>query len=654
LYTQATTGSGGWPLNVFLTPNLKPFFGGTYFGVDEAPGRPSFRSLLTLICGRWIGEAAELEMSSTRVLEKLRKSTDFVAGGSDSHGDVTRIKSIQKAFLYFQESFDREWGGFGQGAKFPMPGTIAMLLRYWSLWKELSSAKNPPTLAELRQQFPGNQDESKLRASWDETVKGGLKMASEALAMVQFTLFNIVRGGIRDHVGGGFHRYCVDRSWALPHFEKMLCDQAQLIHLLSEATLVMEDGSEFRVAVEEAISYCQARLLDASTGLFYAAEDADSLNSTGDHEEGAHVTWTDEEVNKCFLEDAKWPAEDVKVFKYHYTILPRGNISPLKSSSIVNVLRERANPRVTADKLKRSLPEVIKILSEGKKVLFNYRMQTRTHPHRDEKIITAWNGMMIGALARASRTLQSPKYLQMAQKAATSLLRCATWTDERDLLCLYRVVGNDRIPGFAEDYACLIGGLIELYEADFSSEWLTLASRLFATLDELFRDKAAFGYYDTMASSKAPLGILRVKPDYDGVEPSPNSQQALNALHLNLLRPSKCYLERLRQIEKLFTRKRLDKEPQAMTTLVSAIILDASKPGTLVLNGKPGSALKEALDGQFRPNLMVKVVEVAEEGDAEKAESAEGVGKEASKGHLCRGNTCSASVEGTEAILDLL
>ncbi len=644
MYTQATSGAGGWPLNVFLTPTLKPFFGGTYFGIEDASGRPSFRSLLTLICGRWKGEAAELEASSGRVMEQLRKSTDFVAGGSDSNGDVTRIKSIQKAFLYFQESFDRDWGGFGAGAKFPMPGTIAMLLRYWSLWKELSSPKNPPSLAELQKQFGSSAgvDATKLRAMWDETVSGGLKMAGEALRMAQFTLLNIVRGGIRDHVDGGFHRYCVDRSWALPHFEKMLYDQAQLIHLLSEATLVMTDDSEFKAAIQEAINYCQSRLLDPESGLFYSAEDADSLTSTGEHEEGAHVTWTDEEVNKCLLEDAKWPSEDVKVFKYHYTILPRGNVSHVKSTGApINVLRERANPRVTAEKLKRPLEEVTRILAEGKKDLFDRRCASRAHPHRDEKIVTSWNGMIIGALARASRTLQRPEYLEMAQRAASSLLKRGTFTQDQ-LLCLYRVVGNDGIPGFAEDYSCLIGGLIELYEADFNKEWLDYAVRLFSTLDELFRDKAAFGYYDTVkepSCASAPLGILRVKPDYDGVEPSANSQQALNALHLYLLQVpnSKTFLDRLRQIEKLFTRKRLDKLPQAMTTLVSAIILDASKPETLVLNGKPSEEIKQALDKQFRPNLVVKV-----------EDNASGI---ATQGHLCRGSVCSAP---TENILSLL
>ena len=636
LYTQATSGAGGWPLNVFLTPSLKPFFGGTYFGLEDSPGRPSFRSLLTLISARWAGEAGELEASSTRILDQLKRSTDFVSGGSDSQGDVTRIKAIQKAFLYFQQEFDQDWGGFGAGAKFPMPGTIGMLLRYWSLWRELSAPENPPTLAELQKQFGATLEEPRLRALWDETVRGGLKMAGEALAKAHFTLLNICRGGIRDHVGGGFHRYCVDRSWALPHFEKMLYDQAQLIHVLSEAALVVEDGSEFRAAVREAIAYCQARLLDPATGLFFSAEDADSEGG----KEGALVTWTDAEVNKCLLEDAGWPAEDVKVFKYHYTILPRGNVSHVKAQeSPVNVLRERANPRVTAEKLKRPLAQVQKILSQGKALLFAHRSATRPHPHRDEKLVVAWNGMMIGALARASRTLKSPEILEAAQRAATTLLQRGTWHDSQGLFCLHRIVGNDQIPAFSEDYACLIGGLIELYEADYNQEWLTASTQLFNTLDELFRDKAAFGYYDTMTSPSSAMtpGILRVKPDYDGVEPSANSQQALNALHLHLLQqsPTKTFSDRLKQIEKLFTRKRLDKEPQAMTTLVSAIILDASKPATLVLNGKPSREVKEAIDGKFRPQVVVRC---------------EGEG-EATQGHLCRGNTCTAP---TDDIMSLL
>lgn len=645
-------------MNVFLTPSGKPFFGGTYYGREDLPGRPSFRSLLTLICGRWKAEAGELEASSSRVLEQLKKTTDFVSGGSDSNGDVTRIKAIQKAFFYFQDAFDRDWGGFGQGNKFPMPGTIAMLLRYWALWKELASPKNPPTIAELRQQFASSAglDEAKLRAMWDQTVQGGLKMAGEALAMAQFTLVSIVRSGIRDHIGGGFHRYCVDRSWTLPHFEKMLNDQAQLIHVLSEAALLMEDPSEFTAAIRDTIDYARSRLLDQHTGLFYAAEDADSINAAGEREEGFHVIWTDEQVNKCLLEDAKWSAEDVKVFKYHYTILPRGNVN----KPPINVLRERGGPRITAEKLKRPLEQVEKILSEGKQLLLEHRIKNRANPHRDEKIVTAWNAMMIGALARASRSLQAPEYLEMAQKAAKSLLQSATWTlsksDEtaREYLCLRRVVGNDQVSGFAEDYACMIGALIELYEADFNPEWLDSAVQLFGTLDEFFRDKAAFGYYDTpkiplnppgsdtVAAAAAPFGILRVKSDYDGVEPSANSQQALNALHLHLLQVSsgsKQFMERLRQIEKVFTRKRLEKEPQAMTTLISAIIMDASKPATLVLNGKPSGEVRRLLDTRYRPNLVIKVAAAA---------AADGTGGEATKAQLCRGNACVASVPISE------
>lgn len=650
MYVQATTGSGGWPLNVFLSPDLIPIFGGTYFAPrdDSIGGRPSFKSILEAVSQRWKNDWKTLERNGRNLVEQLKKAADIVPTGSDHGGNVVRIKSIQKAFLHLQQTFDSQFGGFGSGTKFPMPGTVGMLLRYWSLWKDLDRDAQTPSLAELRQNFEGVPgDEATLKALWKETVQNGMSMASEARGMVYATLKRIARGGIHDHVAGGFHRYSVDRAWTLPHFEKMLYDQAQLIKLYSEAFLVFDRDPEFEAVVLGIINYVKERLLCSESGAFYSAEDADSLNpKSGKIEEGAFAVWSDEEVNDL-LKSQNWSIEDIKAFKYHYTILPRGNLFNLTPDSHLkqsNVLIERTDSSVTAEKLARPRGEIDLILRNGIEILKKKRLETRPMPHRDEKIIAAWNGLMLSCLSVASKAFDNEEYLKLAERLADFIKTKFFYKDSEGNLRLWRSIFGGKPSGinaFSDDYASIIAGLIELHQATFDSEYLDLAEQLQSTLNNLYRDKAGGGFYDSLADSN---GLFRIKDDHDAVEPSSNSLTALNCLKLNLLTGKKVYMEIYKQIIRLFT-KRLDKEPQGMTTLISAIIMDSAKPILLTLTDSERKELiLEALNKNFLPHLLVKI-EKEEEGAAVASKSI---------GHICKSNVCSAPISEPDILLKQL
>lgn len=644
MYVQATTGSGGWPLSVFLSPNLIPIFGGTYFAPKEGTirGKPNFKTILETISSRWKDEWKTLERNGRSIVDQLKKAADIVPTGSDHGGNVLRIKSIQKAFLQLQSSFDTEFAGFGNSTKFAMPGTIGMLLRYWSLWKDLDREAQTPTFAELKKNFEGVPgDEATLRVMWKETIENGMKMANYARGMAFSTLKKLARGGIHDHVAGGFHRYTVDRAWSLPHFEKMLYDQSQLIKIFSEAFLEFERDPEFEAVVVGLVTYVKDRLLCQEIGGFYSAEDADSLDkSIGEIEEGAFAIWSDEEVNELF-KAANWSIEDIKAFKYHYTMLPLGNLSNLSGDSYLkvrNVLIERFDSGVTAEKLNRSREEINGILKNGLRILKEHRYNERPFPHRDEKLVTSWNGMMVGALAVASKTFDNEEYLKLAVRTAEFIKGKLTHLDSENNLRLWRSEfsgKSSQIEGFAEDYSAVISGLIELNQVTFNSEYLELAEALQSTLDNLYRDKAGGGYYDCLSGAD---GLFRIKDDHDGVEPSANSSTALNCLRLNLLTGRKVYMERFQQIIRLFT-KRLDKEPQAMTTLVTAIIMDSAKPMLLTLSDSDRKEIiLEAINKNFMPHLLIKI-----EGNDSNA-----------IGHVCKGNVCSAPVNEPEIILKQL
>jgi hypothetical protein len=461
-FVQATTGSGGWPMSVWLTPELKPFFGGTYFPPDNRYGRPGLAYILQQIGNAWQNERGRIVESSDSVLNQLRAHTEIEA-------DVVALSEavLESGFYTFRRTFDREFGGFGGAPKFPRPVVYNFLLRYYHRTK--------------------NQ---------------------EALDMVLATLRAMANGGIHDHVGGGFHRYSVDARWFVPHFEKMLYDQAQLAVSYIEAFQITGDAFYGDVA-RDILDYV-LRDMTHPEGGFYSAEDADSVINPAKPDvkgEGAFYLWTREEVARILGPD------DAEAFSRQYGVEENGNV------------REDPHGEFTGKNIlfgQGERPEAClqKLLAERAK---------RIRPHLDDKIITAWNGLMISAFAKAAGALGEARYLEAAQRAADFILRRMHDAQSGALFRRFRE-GEAAIPAFLDDYAFFVQALLDLYEADFDAARIDLAIRLTGKQRELFEDSEQGGFFSTAAGERDL--VMRMKDDYDGAEPSGNSVAALNLLRL--------------------------------------------------------------------------------------------------------------------------
>jgi uncharacterized protein YyaL (SSP411 family) len=488
-FVQATTGSGGWPMTVFLTPELKPFFGGTYFPPTSRWGRPGFSDLLQELARVWKEDRPQVETAAGELLQRLRSVTG--AGGGRAESEVATAAALDTAVEQFQMAFDRRRGGFGDAPKFPRPSELLFLLREHARGSAAGSAPRAPLL-----------------------------MATE-------TLRAMALGGMRDHIGGGFHRYSVDGAWRVPHFEKMLYDQAQLVLAYLEAA--QATGEDFYTAVaEDTLAYVIRDMTDPGGG-FYSAEDADSLppeqaGTAGAHKsEGAFYIWTDAEIGSI-------AGEDAAIARLRFGIEPGGNApqDPQGEFTGRNLLYIARSIEDVAAHAGRGIEDVVAALGRIRQMLFTAR-ERRPRPHLDDKILTAWNGLMIAAFARAARVLvdrpSSKSYLVAATRAA-HFIKTTLWKDGR-LLRRYRD-GDAAIDGYAEDYAYLIWGLLELFQADGDPAWLEWALQLQAKQDELFWDPDGYGWFST--SGQDPTVLLRLKEDYDGAEPSASSVAALNVL----------------------------------------------------------------------------------------------------------------------------
>ena len=491
-FVQATTGSGGWPMTVFLTPDLKPFFGGTYFPPASRWGRPGFSDLLGELARAWKEDRTKVEEAAAELMERLRMVTG-TSGAARAESEIASPEALDTAVEQFQRSFDRRRGGFGASPKFPRPSELLFLLREHGRRPKDSAA------------------------------------SQSALLMAIETLRAMALGGMRDHVGGGFHRYSVDGEWRVPHFEKMLYDQAQLVLAYLEAA--QATGDEFYAAVaEDTLAYVRRDMTDPRGG-FYSAEDADSIppeqaGTEGAHKsEGAFYIWPDEEIAALLQADAD-------VARRRFGIQPSGNAphDPQQEFTGKNLLYTAESIEDVATRTGRSVDEVLAALGRIRTRLFHAR-ERRPRPHLDDKILTAWNGLMIAAFARAARVLvsrsSSREYLHAAGRAA-SFIRETLWSNDV-LLRRYRD-GEAAIEGYAEDYAYLIWGLLELFQAGGDAGWLEWALTLQSRLDAKFWDEKEGGWFST--TGQDPTVLLRLKEDYDGAEPAASSVAALNTLTL--------------------------------------------------------------------------------------------------------------------------
>ena len=554
-YVQAMTGHGGWPLSAWLTPELKPFYGGTYFPPEDRGGRAGFPRLLEAIARGWRDEREKLVAEGDRVIATLREH--FEGGGRQETGDgETRRqgegesaladaagRAFEKGFEHFYESFDPANGGFGGAPKFPRASNLNFLFRVAAL-------------------------------------QGlGSEMGAEAVRLAAATLRAMARGGLHDHIGGGYHRYSVDEAWFVPHFEKMLYDQAQIAINCLEARQATGD-ERFAWMARDAFDYV-ARDLTAPAGGFYTAEDADSLIAQGrpEHAEGAFYVWTATELRAALGEDAAFVAA-------HFGVEENGNVAahldPHGEFRGKNILAQRRSLAETARQFSLG-PEQANDRLLSALARLRAARASRPRPLLDDKILTANNGLMISALARGHQVLGDAAYLTAAVRAAGFVER-ALFDPARGVLFRGWRDGRGAAEGFAEDYAYFVQGLLDLHEASFDVRWLRWADQLQTTMDGLFWDAERGGYFNSAAGDASI--VLRLKEDYDGAEPAPSSVAAMNLLRLATLLNDDARRERGRRTIDAF-RAQWSRAPHAMPQMLCAAELALESPRHIVIAGDP-------------------------------------------------------------------
>jgi len=562
-FVQATTGSGGWPMSVWLTPDLKPFYGGTYFPPTSRWGRPGFVDILGEIARVWRAERAKVEQSAESLTAQLRAMEQTAPAWTPPGAEA-----LQRTLQQFREGFDERYGGFGDAPKFPRPSELLFLMR--------EHART------------GNGD--------------ARDMALRTLRVMAF-------GGMRDHIGGGFHRYSVDATWRVPHFEKMLYDQAQLALAYAEAAQLSGDPFYVEVA-EDTLAYVGREMTDPDGG-FYSAEDADSLDTAPDQSadggphkrEGAFYLWRADEVDALLGDDAA-------IVKMRHGIESGGNApqDPQQEFTGKNILYVARGIDDITLQTGKTRDEIITILNETRVKMFLARMK-RPRPERDDKILTAWNGLMIAAFARVARVLDAESYRQTARRAA-AFIRERMWrADSRTLLRRYRG-GHAEIDAYAEDYAYLIFGLLELFQADADPIWLEWAIALQQRQDELFWDDAAGGWFST--TGQDPSVLLRMKEDYDGAEPTPSSVSVLNLLLLSHLVENPAWPDRIERTLRYFA-TRLEQAGRAVPMMAAALSTHTAGVQQIVIVDPPagagqtsgGEALARAVAREYLPFAIV-------------------------------------------------
>ncbi len=542
LYVQAATGGGGWPLSVWLTPELVPFHGGTYFPPDNRYGRPGFPQVLQMIAGLWKRDRERVVESSRTVLAELRRQAmQAPAGGLPGAG------ALGRGFLHLRRSFDPVHGGFGEAPKFPQPSILRFLLR--------------------------------------EHARTGER---EALDMAVQTLEAMARGGIHDHLAGGFHRYSVDERWFLPHFEKMLYDQAQLAAAYVEAFQASGRTPLARVA-RGIFDYVLAGMTSPEGG-FYSAEDADSVIDPARPEakgEGAFYLWSRGEI------EAVLGPEAAAEFCRAYGILEAGNVAqdPHGEFAGKNVLL------LAGDGDGAGMGQARQSLLEARR--------KRVRPHLDDKILTGWNGLMISALALGAQTLEEPAYFAAARRAADFALARLWNADAGSLLRRYRD-GDAAVPAFSDDYSFLVHGLIDLYETGFEDRHLTEAVRLARRQLELFEDRERGGLY-TSAGEDTTL-VMRLKDGHDGAEPSANSVAAMNLFRLAAMTGQEEFRAAGERILAAFS-SQMSAAPSSAPMMLAALGLHLAAPKQIVLSGDPASpdmaGMLREVRKRFIPNKVV-------------------------------------------------
>ncbi len=539
-FVQAMTGQGGWPLNVFITPDLKPFYGGTYWPPEAKFGRPSFVQVLQQVNKAWRDRREQLGNSAD---EAHRKLTELTEREAQSKLVLTNAV-LHQAGSKLKDNYDAKHGGWGTSPKFPSPSHPSFLLLYGAKFKD-----------------------------------------KEATDMVLHTCERMASGGIYDQLGGGFHRYSVDEKWLVPHFEKMLYDNAQLLALYLDCYLV--SGEEGYAGVARDIIRYVLRDMTHPEGGFYSAEDADS-----EGKEGKFYCWTRDEVSKLLTPD------EFKVAARFYDITDKGNFvdhsdpNPLPDQNVLSIVHTNLSASEET------------LLKSAKEKMFAARSK-RVRPHLDDKVLASWNGLMLGSLARAYAVLGDAKYLEAARKNL-NFLQSRLWdAKSKTLYHRWRDGQRDSVQ-LLEGYAFLLSGVLELYQAALDPRDLEFAIALAESMLQKFFDGENGGFWQSPAGTSDL--ILRVKEDYDGAEPSGNSVAIMALLKLGKITERKDFTEAAEKSLRLFA-DRLQQIPQAVPYMLQALAFSLEEPKRVVIAGDTKDAaflkLVKAAHSVYQPNKVV-------------------------------------------------
>ena len=533
---QFMTRTGGWPMTVFLTPALKPFYGGTYYPPTDRYGRPGFPKVMHAVAEAYREQHAQVLQQADQITAHLAR----VSSAADPHGQEFTEQLMENAFHHYCSQFDSHDGGFGTAPKFPPSMGLPFLLRYWH---------HSGTL--------------------------------QALEMVELTLEKMARGGMYDQVGGGFHRYSTDARWLVPHFEKMLYDNAQLVVAYLEAFQATQKPF-YRDIATETLDYVLREMYDADNGGFYSTQDADSEGV-----EGKFFVWEPSEVEELLGE------ENAKIFCEFYDITPQGNFEG------ENILHIQTPSDIFARKLQMELSELEALLAEGRQKLFAAR-EKRIKPGLDDKILTSWNGLMLRGMAMGYQLTGKPEYLAACENSAEFVL--TTLSQEDGLLLRTHRAGKSHLNAYLEDYAYFIAGLIALYEASFEPRWLAEAERLAHLMIEQFGDENGGGFFFTGKAHETL--IVQSKSAYDGATPAGASMAIHSLLRLAKHLDKPDFHDKAVETLKLYYHQ-MEAMPSGSGQLLCELAFLLSTPKEIAIVGQAPDAMLAALHERYLPNKIV-------------------------------------------------
>jgi len=538
---QMLTGHGGWPMTVFLTPEGKPFHGGTYFPPEDRHGLPGFPKILKAVAHAYKEKPQEIEKNVNQIVSALNR----ISSSQESQRPFSRETVIQSA-EQLSQAYDPEYGGLSRAPKFPNVGVFELFLRHYRSSKE-----------------------------------------RRFLEMVSHSLTKMAEGGIYDHLGGGFHRYSVDAKWLVPHFEKMLYDNAQLVRLYAQIYSITQDPL-FKRVVEESMDYLLREMLHPEGG-FYSTQDADS-----EGEEGKFFIWSRDEIMQIVGEEIG------EIFCRIYDVSEYGNFEGR------NILHPTITLEQSSKYFKREVKEIEEFVEKARTKLFQER-EKRVKPFRDEKILTSWTGLMLSGLAEAIKLLAKPSYLEAAAKSADFIF--TRMVRDGFLLHTYKN-GQAKLRGYLDDYSFIIVGLLDLYEATLERSNLDRAKQLAETMIREFWDDTDGGFFFTGISHEKL--ISRTKPFSDSSIPSGNAMASQALLRLYHYTGKEDYLKKAEKVLRLHY-DTIEKQPFGFAHMLSALDFYLEKPKEIVLVGeKKDQATKDLLHeiySLYLPNMTLQVVE---------------------------------------------